>query len=72
MWSRRTLAIGIVRLVALAVSARPEVATALEEAVPVATTPVIATSADETAPVTGNRIEKTSVATMPATRGCEK
>ncbi|MEA3324753.1 MAG: hypothetical protein U9Q37_06400 [Euryarchaeota archaeon] len=49
MWSRRTLAIGIVLLVALAVSARPAVVTALKEAAPVATTPVIATSTDETA-----------------------
>lgn len=71
MWSGRTLAIGIVLLVALAVSACPEVATTIEEGAPVATASVIATSADETVDNTtgaGNRIEKTPVATMPATK----
>ena len=70
MWSRRTLAIGIVLPVARAVSARPEVATALEEAVPVATTPVIVTSADETAanapvPATGSRRHQWQLCLQP-------
>jgi hypothetical protein len=39
MWSRRTLAIGIVLLMALAVSACLEIATDPEDGAPVATTP---------------------------------
>ena len=70
MWSGRTLAIGIVLLVALAVSACLEIATDLKETAPVATTPAVATSPDETAANAtgaGNQIEKTPAATMPAT-----
>ncbi len=56
------LAIGIILLVALAVSAGPETETDLKEGAPVVTTPVVATSADETA----------ANATDADNRGCEK
>ena len=66
MLSGRTLAIGIVLLVA--VSACPEITTDPGEAAPVATTPAVATSTDETAANAAdadNRIEKMPVAATP-------
>lgn len=66
--SKNILAIGIILVATLAVSACLGIATDPEEAAPVATTPAATTSADETAAnATGanNRIEKTPLATTP-------
>nr|QNO42154.1 Tol-Pal system protein TolB [Methanosarcinales archaeon ANME-2c ERB4]QNO43178.1 Tol-Pal system protein TolB [Methanosarcinales archaeon ANME-2c ERB4]QNO45752.1 Tol-Pal system protein TolB [Methanosarcinales archaeon ANME-2c ERB4] len=66
MLSGKTLAIGIVLVAALTVSACLELETNLEETAPMATTPAVATSADETAANAtdaDNRIKKTPVVT---------
>ncbi len=66
--SKNILAIGIILVATLAVSACLELETNLEEAAPVATTPAAATSADETAANAtdaDNRIENTPVAATP-------